>query len=130
MRLPISPHPHLMADHVGLEPTTYRLTADCSNHLSYWSIMVRKVGFEPTTSWFQITSSTKLSYILMMAVIEGNAPSSSRWQRDILTFGRYDHLVGTSRIELELHPYQGCVLTVILCSYLTAGANDLTDHTN
>lgn len=46
-------------------------------------------------------------------------------------------LVGTLRIELGLHPYQGCVLTVILCSYfvrlfnslvLTARTNDLTDH--
>ena len=29
-----------MADQVGLEPTIFRLTADCSNQLSYWSIMV------------------------------------------------------------------------------------------
>lgn len=37
-----------MVETSGLEPPTFRLSGECSNQLSYVSIMAGEVGFEPT----------------------------------------------------------------------------------
>ncbi len=50
----------------GLEPATNRLWADCSNQLSYGSIMVARAGLEPATFRVWAECSNQLSYLAMV----------------------------------------------------------------
>lgn len=60
-----------MAGEVGLEPTTYRLTADCANQLRYSPILfvtknvylVVPTGFEPA-SYDLSTQSVDIHHVL------------------------------------------------------------------
>ena len=46
----------------GVEPLTFRVWTECSNHLSYSAIMVERKGVEPSTSCVQGRRSSQVSY--------------------------------------------------------------------
>jgi hypothetical protein len=80
-----------MAPKVGLEPTTDRLTADCSTtellrNKKYLFIMVGLNGLEPSTSRLSGVRSNQLSYrpIIFLERVKGIEPSSSAWKAEVL----------------------------------------------
>ena len=75
-----------MAPKVGLEPTTDRLTADCSTTELLRNKMVGLNGLEPSTSRLSGVRSNQLSYrpITFLERVKGIEPSSSAWKAEVL----------------------------------------------
>ena len=79
---PLEYFPNLLTPQVGLEPTTDRLTADCST-TELLRKMVGLSGLEPPTSRLSGVRSNQLSYRPMERV-KGIEPSSSAWKAEVL----------------------------------------------
>ena len=75
-----------MAPQVGLEPTTDRLTADCSTtELLRNKNMVGLNGLEPSTSRLSGVRSNQLSYRpILVERVMGIEPTTSAWKAEVL----------------------------------------------
>ncbi len=73
-----------MAPQVGFEPTTARLTAECSTTELLRNNMVGLSGLEPPTSRLSGVRSNQLSYRPILERVKGIEPSSSAWKAEVL----------------------------------------------
>ena len=74
-----------MAPQVGLEPTTVRLTAECSTtELLRNIIMVGLNGLEPSTSRLSGVRSNQLSYRPIMERVMRIELTTSAWKAEVL----------------------------------------------
>ena len=74
-----------MAPQVGLEPTTVRLTAECSTTELLRNIMVGLNGLEPSTSRLSGVRSNQLSYRpTILERVMGIEPTTSAWKAEVL----------------------------------------------
>ena len=97
-----------MAPQVGLEPTTDRLTADCSTTELLWN-MVGLNGLEPSTSRLSGVRSNQLSYRPVMERVMGIEPTTSAWKAEVLPlnytrkFSLYGAIDGNRTHECQSH---------------------------
>ena len=90
-----------MAPQVGLEPTTDRLTADCSTTVLLWN-MVGLNGLEPSTSRLSGVRSNQLSYRPLLERVMGIEPTTSAWKAEVLPLNytrKYKNMAGLAGFE-------------------------------
>ena len=99
-----------MAPQVGLEPTTDRLTAECSTtellrNNKKKLIMVGLNGLEPSTSRLSGVRSNQLSYrpIMFLERVKGIEPSSSAWKAEVLplNYTRKEYVLNYNNILIN-----------------------------
>jgi hypothetical protein len=114
-----------LAPQVGLEPTTDRLTADCSTtellrNKTNLQKMVGLNGLEPSTSRLSGVRSNQLSYrpIIFLERVKGIEPSSSAWKAEVLPLN-YTRMSygGGNRIWTGDRGFADLCLTTWLCCH-------------
>ena len=103
-----------LAPQVGFEPTTYRLTADCSTAELLRNTMVGLNGLEPSTSRLSGVRSNQLSYRptahnIWMERVMGIEPTLSAWKAEVLPLNYTRNIRGMKDLNPWSPAWQVCL---------------------